>query len=414
MTKRKIRNTFFALAALLCTIFFLTGFNNVENNFWISSWNTSETNFINMKNNGLFNYENQTLRTIVTLSYGGSQERVKFTNEYGTEELEINAATIALVNSDGVLEEDTLTEIRFNGDKHVVLEEGEYIWSDPVNLEVNPQDKVAVSMYISDELSGLTGGCGNVQAFVSESGDHTLDISNENYEEINISDYPNVSLFMTSIQVYAPEEAGSIVIFGDSISTFSWPEYLTSELLENNIDNLSVVRETIVGNRILHDTVDYLHGLFGPSGISRFEDAITRHSRTEYVIVLEGINDIMSTGPGGTSPSSEIVDADDVIEGLETYIDIAHKHNLKIYGGTIMPFEGYISYTEEEEAVRQEVNQWIREEAQFDAVFDFDVATRDPNNIKRLLPLYDSGDHVHPSEAGSQAMVNAVDVDLFE
>ena len=330
-----------------------------------------------MKNNGLFDYENQTLRTIVTLSYGGSQERVKFTNEYGTDALEINAATVALVDSDGTIEEDTLTELSFNGDKHVVLDEGEYIWSDPVSLDVNPQDKVAISTYISDELSGLTGGCGNVQAFVSESGDHTLDISNENYKEINIADYPNVSLFMTSIQVCAPKEAGSIVVFGDSISTFSWPEYLTSELIDNNIANLSVIRETIVGNRILHDTVDNLHGLFGPSGISRFEDSITRHSGVEYVIVLEGINDIMSTGPGGTSPSSEIVDADDVIEGLETFIDIAHKHNLKIYGGTIMPFEGYISYTEEEEAVRQEVNKWIREEAKFDAVFDFGLRVND-------------------------------------
>lgn len=219
---------------------------------------------------------------------------------------------------------------------------------------------------------------------------------------------------MTSIEVSASEESGSILIFGDSISTFSWPEYLAIKLVENDISNLSVIREAIVGNRILYDTVDNLHELFGFSGISRFEEAITCHAGVKYVIVLEGTNDIMSTGPGGTSPASEIVDAQQVIEGLQYYIDLAHAHNLKIYGATIMPFRGYISYTEEEEAVRQEVNEWIRNTAQYDAVFDFDEATRDPNNISQLLPLYDSGDHLHPSDAGSKAIADTIDVNLFK
>lgn len=412
--KRFNKITVFLLTTILCLCFFLTGFKVPENNQWLGSWNVSATNFINMKNNGLFNYENQTLRTIVTLSYGGSKERVKFSNEYGTEALEIGAASVALVDSDGMLQDNTINELTFSGTKNVVINKGEYIWSDPIDMEVNAQDKIAVSIYIPNKLNGVTGGCGNVQSYVSEQGNYTSSNStNMNYESIVIGDYPNVSLFLTSIEVVAPEEDGSIVIFGDSISAFSWPEHLTTKLVDNGINNLSVIREAIVGNRILYDTSQNLHGLFGPSGISRFEEAITCHAGTRYVVALEGINDIMSTGPGGTSPASEVVDAEQVIEGLQKYIDLAHKHDLKIYGATIMPFGGYITYTEEEESVRQEVNDWIRNTAQYDAVFDFDEVTRDPENVNQLLPQYDSGDHVHPSDAGSRAMVEAIDVDLF-
>lgn len=392
----------------------LTGFNQKENNQYLGIWNMGETDFINMKNNGLFQYDNQTLRTIVTVSYGGSKERIKFSNQYGTEPLEIGAVSVSLVNTDGSIKRNTTKELFFHGNSTVVIDEGAYIWSDPVEIDVEPLDKLAVSTYLPNEFKNMTGGCGNTQSYISSTGNYaTSEDMDEIYNPIIINDYPNVSLYMTSIEVIDSKNDGSIVIFGDSISCFSWPEHLAERLNDNNIKNLSVIREAIVGNRILYDTVDDLHGLFGPSGISRFEDAITAHSNVKYVVALEGANDIISTGPGGTSPVAETVDSDQVIEGLQKYIDIAHKHDIKIYGATIMPFEGYISYTPEAENVRQEINEWIRNTAKFDTVIDFDKATCDAEHPERLLPQYDSGDHIHPSDAGSKAMAAEVNMDLF-
>ena len=183
---------------------------------------------------------------------------------------------------------------------------------------------------------------------------------------------------------------------------------------DNDIKDLSVIREAIAGNKILHDTVSNMMGMYGVSGISRFEKSITDHENTKYVVVLEGINDIMSTGPGGTSPASEFVDKNQIIAGLQKYIDIAHKHNLKIYGATIMPFGGYITYTAEEESRRLAVNDWIRNSERFDAVIDFDKAALDTGTPARLLPKYDSGDHIHPNDAGSDAIAKAIDLKLFK
>lgn len=415
MKETKYLNKILAsILVVILSVCFLTGFAPIEKNKWIGSWNTSAVSFANMQNNGFFNYKDQTLRTIVTLSYGGTQERIKFSNEYGTGNLEIGAASVAIVDKNGVAKKNTIKNITFNGKEEIVIEDGEYVWSDPINLTVRSQDRIAVSTYLPSQMITPTGGCGNVEAYVSPKGNYILaDSTQENYTPIVINDYPNISLFVTSIEVCAPESTRTAIVFGDSISALSWPEYFTEKLNKNGINDLAVIRETIVGNRILHDTVENLHGLFGASGVSRFEKAITGHPGAEYVVVLEGINDIMSTGPGGTSPNNEIVSAEQIIDGLQIYIDLAHKHGLKIYGATIMPFEGHLSYTEEEENVRQEVNKWIRSGGKFDAVIDFDMITRNPSNIKQLLPAYDSGNHVHPSEVGSAAMADAIDVELF-
>lgn len=392
-----------------------TGFNFAEKDNWIGSWNVGTTNFINMRYNGLFNYHNQTLRTVVTLSYGGSKERIKFSNEYGTEPLEIGAASVALINSDDTIQENTSTALKFNGNSEVSIEEGDYVWSDPINLDVKSMDKIAISTYLPNQLEGLTGGCGNVKSYVSGYGNYTMSENTEqDFEPITIGDYPNVDLFSTSVEVTAPETTHTILVFGDSISTFAWPEYLAKELNTNHINNLSVIREAIVGNRVLYDTVDSLHGLFGNAGVSRFETALTSHSGIKYVVALEGANDIISTGPGGTSPVSETVTAEQLIGGLRQYISLAHKHNVKIYGATILPFKGYVSYTEEEESVREQVNAWIRTSNQFDAVIDFEQAVKEPSDDKRLRPQYDLGDHLHPSDAGSEAMAKCIDLDLFK
>jgi lysophospholipase L1-like esterase len=169
-----------------------------------------------------------------------------------------------------------------------------------------------------------------------------------------------------------------------------------------------VVDEGISGNRVLHDFI-------GPNALARLDRDVLVQSGAAWVIVLEGINDIGI--PGAFGFANEQVSADEIIEGHKQVIARAHAQGLRIYGGTLTPFEGTAFpgyYSLEGEAKRQAVNRWIRTSGAYDAVIDFDAAVRDPAHPTRILPAYDCGDHLHPNDAGYAAMANAVDLRLFQ
>lgn len=380
-------------------------------NHWIGAWNASAVDFNFFK----LSYKNQTIRTIVTSSISGAKERIKISNEFGTEDIDIGAVSCDVVNTEESVYKNLIKPITFNGKSNVTIKKGTFMWSDSFELPIEALDKIAVSIYIPKEAKNITGACGGAEAYFSEEGNFISVVGTQKYfKHISENGIPKVSPFFTAIEVMASTKNASIIAFGDSITTLSWPDYLVKELKNADIKNLSVIREAIGGNRILHDSEITLHGLFGPSGISRFEKAITEHQGAKYVVVLEGVNDIMHTGPGGPAPKSETVSKDQIIAGLEKYIELAHKHNLKIYGGTIMPFKGYEVYSDELDIKRKEVNKWIRTSGKFDGVVDFDKITCDPNDPSRLLIEYDSGDHLHPNDAGGEAMAKAIDLKFFK
>jgi lysophospholipase L1-like esterase len=214
-----------------------------------------------------------------------------------------------------------------------------------------------------------------------------------------------------------------LVAFGDSITdgarstmdaNHRWPDVLASRLLARRGGRpIGVVDAGIGGNRILHDASGNIR--FGVNALARFDRDVLAQPGVRYVIVLEGINDL---GHAGTSaPVAETVSADDIIAGLKQLIARAHEKGIKIYGGTLTPFEGTVFpgyYTPEKEAKRQAINSWIRTGKAFDGVVDFDKAVRDPNHPGRMLPAYDGGDHLHPGDAGYKAMGEAVDVAIFK
>lgn len=156
----------------------------------------------------------------------------------------------------------------------------------------------------------------------------------------------------------------------------------------------------------------------GVSALARFDRDVLSVSGVTHVVVLEGINDIGMIGLQFGAPAPDPKDvptADDIIGGYQQLIARAHAHGLRIVGGTLLPFEGTTNgyYTPHKEKMRQAINQWIRTSSTFDAVIDFDAVTRDPQQPTKLLPAYDSGDHLHPGDAGYQAMANAIDLSLF-
>jgi lysophospholipase L1-like esterase len=227
-------------------------------------------------------------------------------------------------------------------------------------------------------------------------------------------------VFLAGVDVLAPETAAAVVAFGDSITdgavstvdaNHRWPDTLAARLREAG-KKIAVMDAGIGGNRILHDAKSNVS--FGVNALARYDRDVLAQPGVRYVIVMEGINDI---GHAGTSaPVSETVSAEDIIAGLRQLIERAHERGLKIFGGTLTPFEGTVFpgyYSPEKDVKRKAVNQWIRTSKAFDGVIDFDKAVQDPQNPNRILPKYDGGDRLHPSDAGYQAMGEAIDLSLF-
>ena len=204
-----------------------------------------------------------------------------------------------------------------------------------------------------------------------------------------------------------------VVTFGDSLTeggrfvSQPWPAILGDRLARHpGGSRIGVVNAGISGNRLLRDEA-------GPSGLRRFRRDALEKARVRWVIVLEGINDLGFAG--SADPASPPVTADELIAGYRQLIAQARAAGVKIYGGTLLPFEGAAEgyFTPEKERVRQAVNAWMRTSGELDAVIDFDAAVRDPERPGRLRPTHDHGDHLHLNQAGHRAMGEAVDLRLF-
>ena len=228
-------------------------------------------------------------------------------------------------------------------------------------------------------------------------------------------DIPRHQEFLKRIE--ASDGAGDVVFLGDSItdgfnSTVDanrrWPDILAQRLQGNVVlRDLGVANQGISGNRVLSEG-------FGPNALSRFDRDVLSRPGVRSVILLEGINDIGLPNLSAVLPNAGAApSAEGIIAGYRQLIARARANDVLIFGGTLTPYEGALYHTAEGEAKRGAVNAFIRESGEFDGVIDFDAAVRDPANPLRLLPAYDSGDHLHPSDAGYASMAAAVDLRLF-
>jgi len=224
--------------------------------------------------------------------------------------------------------------------------------------------------------------------------------------------------FVSGVDVLADASAGAIALLGDSItdgrgSTTNgndrWPDVLARRLHASAATTQAAVLNLgIGGNRLLRD------GL-GPNALARLDRDVFARPGIRWLVVLEGINDI-GTAASAKAKGEPAATADDIIGAYVQIIDRAHAHGIRVYGATIMPFEGFTYagyFTPGGEADRQRVNAWIRTGGRFDGVIDFDAAARDPEHPSRLSPAVDGGDHLHPSAAGYRLMAEAIDLSLF-
>jgi lysophospholipase L1-like esterase len=326
-------------------------------------------------------------------------------NAFGTSDLNIGAAHIALRSKDSEITPGTDRPLLFNGKPSVTIPPGALMLSDPVEFNVPKLSDVAVSVYVPGEAAPATQHTlGLHTTYISKEGDFTGQAS------IADATTSNSWYFLSSIDVMAPASSAAIVAFGDSITdgatstantNQSWPSLLSERLLANSATaNLAVVNQGISGNRVLSDGS-------GVSALARFDRDVLSVAGVKWVMILESINDI-GGGARGNGPTADIL-----IGALKQLVDRAHTHGIKVVGCTLTPFGGAGYYSDNGETVRGAINNWIRTPGVFDAVADFDAATRDPNNPKQFRADYNNTDHLHPNDVGYKAMAESVNLSIF-
>ena len=340
---------------------------------------------------------NNSLRQVVHISASGENIRLKLSNKQGKTNLEIKEVTIADSTSQGTgeINTNTLISLSFNGEQSVIIPPGEEIYSDTNSYSLKALSEIAISIYFGETPQNLSGHPGSRTYSFIEEGNK---IYNQTFSKENKIDH---WYFISAVESSSSPRKKTIVCFGDSItdgqgSTYDkqtrWPDFLSIKLsLNKDTSNIAVVDKGINGNKIT------------TQGIERYSYDVLEIKGVSHIMVLYGVNDINLLN----KTSSEVISA------YKQIISEAHKNNIFIFAGTILPYGNFFRWTEEREEYRKEVNHWIRntkpEEGGFDYVFDYDELLKDPNDETKLFSGYDSGDGIHPNDEGYQRIVQAID-----
>ena len=401
---------------------------NRDGKQWIGTWATAPQPFIPET---LQTFRNQSLRLIVHTSAGGTKVRIKISNTYGDRPLLIGGAHIARRTAAAEIDPRSDRMLKFQAKPSTTVAAGSMVVSDVVEMDVPALSDLAVSFFLPQRTEARTShSMAKQTSYVSpETGDST---SAANFPVAKtIDSWP----FLTGVDVEDSPGAAAVVAFGSSLTDGDgtttdtngrWPDVLAERLqkVAGREARIGVLNEGIIGNRLLHDSPKGADNPFGAglgqAGLARFERDVLAQAGVRYVIVGLGINDILFPAFPFTPPN-EKVSAEDIISGYRQLIARGHRKGVRVIGTTNPPFEnsafeGFVTafYTSEREAIRQKVNDWIRGSGEFDGVVDLDAVLRDPSHPTQLLPAYDSGDHLHPNNAGCIAEGNAFPLALFE
>jgi lysophospholipase L1-like esterase len=381
-----------------------------DNLHWVGTWTTTPAPAEGVA------FANQTFRMNARASVGGDRLRVRLSNAYGSRPLLVGTAYLGLRDggaSAGVVSGSN-KKLRFGGADSVTIAAGAFVVSDPVAFDLPALADVAISLYLPGDLPlnfGITGRYARQINYVSPPGDFA------DSAVMPVGSVTGDWFFVSGVDVLASSETGGVVAVGDSltdanISTLDafcrWPDQLARRLQARAGGRpMAVMNQGLGGNRILHD-------IRGDSGLRRFDRDVIAQPGVTHVIVMLGTNDLRNRW---AKPEEEVT-AGQMIAGLKQLALRAQTAGIKIFGATLTPFENETflpgAWTPAREKTRQAVNEWIREGGAFDAVVDFDRALRDPEHPTSMLPIYDCGDHLHPSDLGYNKMGDAIDLSLFE
>ncbi|MGN9806714.1 SGNH/GDSL hydrolase family protein [Micromonospora sp. L32] len=392
---------------------------------WAGSWAAAVTrgNTVGLTNTGL---NNQSIRMIVHTSVGGDRLRVRLTNLYGDQAVKVGHATVARPNTGtpddrSDIDAATLRELTFGGATSATINKGAELLSDPLDVAVREQEDLVVTLHFPVLTGPVTfHGQSKVTNFIGATDLTTA------ADGAGFTIRPNCCwMFLSGLDVERRHTPGSIVVLGDSIgdgngSTVNankrWPDLLADRLVDARpeVRTPGVLNLSLAGNRLNHEGPEPGAGGFpgynelGPNALARLNEDVFPQTGVKTVVTHLGINDIWMSGDS----------AEQIIAALRQVNQQVKARGLRSLAATLTPYEGHGNpgvWTPEKDATRQAVNSWLRGAGahEFDGVLDFDAVLRDPAQPGRLLPAYDSGDHIHPNDAGNQAMADAVPLRLL-
>jgi lysophospholipase L1-like esterase len=375
---------------------------------WIGTWSTSAAA---AEPNTLRGYSGMSVRNVVHTSIGGTGARIQLSNFYSARPLTITHASMALAAapSNPTAAAGTMRRLTFGNRSWVTIAPGKAATSDPVRINIPSAADLLVTTYAPQASGSVTYHPHARQTSYLARGDRTEDTAGAAYTEQ--SPYWR---YLTAVDVWSKEAQGAVAVLGDSITdgitstagaNHRWTDYLAERLrTESGAPRFGVLNQGISGNRVLSDGTQFPPN--NPSALSRFDRDVLDRTGVKTVIIELGVNDILRL-PHQTHPYK-------IVSGLRRLTEQAHARGLHVIGGTLSPFYGHRGYTPRLDAVREQVNARIRAGRIFDEVVDFDKALRDPVSPLRLRPMYDSGDHLHPSDQGYRAMARALDLQYLK
>lgn len=373
------------------------------NKNWISIWG----NAVSIAENRPEGYgKNITLRYPVRSPFEGDSLRLTFDNYCGTDGITIEKITVR--------KENQFYPVTFLGHSKMTIEAGKRIETDELHLHVSADEYLEISFYLADytQLRSTVYVSGPLSEGLYAIGDQT---ENPNIS-IDISRKTNMFYFLSNVSLHTVcDHKHAIVCYGDSITAQAWPDYLTLRCKKEGYTNTSIIRRATSGSRILREYNCITYESYGLKGAHRFEHEVPTDG-ADTIIIQQGINDIIH--PVGVDvnpfrPMTDLPTTEELIDGMKWYIDKARSYHYKVYVGTLLPIEGWRTYAPFREKIRCEFNDWIRTTNLIDGCIDFDLAVRSKENPKAFANGFDSGDHLHPSLKGYEAMAMAVPKELL-
>ncbi len=386
---------------------------------WVASWTAAP--HAPLGTQGPFaagQWENVTLSQILRITEGGSKVRVKFSNRYGTAPLQIGAARIVAIDEMNREIAGTSRMLKFGGEDSAVIPRGAPFVSDAVDVTLPDLARLKVEIF----LPGATGPCtchltGVDDLAVSPAGNFVG-------RAFTPVDHKQYRAFLAGVEIDSPDALGTIVAYGDSITdgvgatlggNDRWPDILANRLQEAGRE-WAVANQAISGNRVLSPGM-------GESALSRFDEDVLSLPGVKYIVMFEGVNDLGNRfgparpggGPGGPGLALDQpqISVEQMIAGFRQIIARAHEKGIKVIGSPIGPYRGASYWSEDGEAARRRINDWIVSSGEFDGVTRLDTAFADPAEPRQMRDGYHIGDHLHGSPAGLKAVGDSIDLALF-
>ncbi|MGC9970625.1 MAG: SGNH/GDSL hydrolase family protein [Bryobacteraceae bacterium] len=380
-----------------------------EGGRWVGAWASAQQRADATNLPPAPGFADSTLRQIVHVSIGGKKMRVRFSNEFGDAALTIPSAHVALAGAGGAIRPESDKRLTFDGQPSVTIPPGAPMFSDPVDFDLAALSDLAVTIRLQGAPNDVTTHPGARATSYLQAGDAA------SAAELPTAARTSHWYFLSGVDVLVKNRGAAVVTLGDSITdgrgsttdqNGRWPDALARRLQANrSTAGIGVLNAGIGGNRVLND------GL-GPNALARLDRDVLSQSGVRWLIVLEGINDL-GTRTNARARKEHAATARELIGAYQQIVLRAHAQNIRVYGATILPCEGSSYFNPDLEADRQAINLWIRTSGRLDGVIDFDAAARDPRKPSQLAAAADSGDRLHPADAGYKIMADAIDLKLF-